>query len=86
MSLSARRINKQTLIMMVPAPGEVLLDNVWRLILGEDAVDLVLLPPEKRLGQHLARLLDAEVTSPQKSEQSRVAWYLVIIRTLGDVQ
>lgn len=65
--------------MMVPAPGEVLLDHVWRLVLGEDAVDLVLLPPEKRLGQHLTRLLDAKVTSPQKSEQGRVAWYLMII-------
>lgn len=61
----------------MPAAGEVLLDDVRRLVLGEDAVHLVLLAPQQRLRQHLPRLLHAEVARAQEPQQGRVAWHLV---------
>lgn len=64
--------------MMMPATREVLLHNVGGLVLREDAVDLVLLPPEQRLGEHLSCLLHVEVAGAQEAEQCGVTRNLVV--------
>lgn len=58
--------------MMMPSAREVLAHDLRGLVLREDAVDLVPLAPEQRLGEHLARLLHVEVARAQETKQGRV--------------
>ena len=57
----------------MPASGKVLLDDLRQLVLGQDLVDAVLLAPDQRRRQHLARLLHVEVPRAQEAEQDGVA-------------
>ena len=57
----------------MPASGKVFLDDLRQLVLGQDLVDAVLLAPDQRCRQHLARLLHVEVPRAQEAEQDGVA-------------
>lgn len=55
-----------TLVLVVPPAWEVLLHHLRHLILVHHLVHLVLLAPDEGMTQHLPRLLNVEVSSPQE--------------------
>lgn len=61
-------ISLHTLVVVMPAAREVLLDDGGSLVLRQQTVHLVLLPPEQSLGEHLPSLLHVEVTGSEKAK------------------
>jgi len=54
--------------MVVPAPGVVVLEDLWGGPGLQQVVHLVLLPPGQRLAEHLPGLLHVEVSGAQETQ------------------
>ena len=65
-----------TSIVVVPAPGVVVLKDLWWSPGLQQVVHLVLLPPGQRLAEDLPRLLHVEVPGTQEAQYVLVLWNL----------
>lgn len=57
-----------TFVLVVPAPGVVLLQQGWGSPGLQDEIHLVLLAPGQRLAQHLPCFVDVEVAGAQETQ------------------
>ena len=63
---------KRTFVVVMPAAGVVASHDVTRSVRGQQLVDAVALAPGERATQHLARLVDVELTRAQEAQDVRV--------------
>lgn len=67
---------RPTSVMVVPAPGVVVLEDLWWAPSLQQVVHLVLLPPGQRLAKDLPRLVHVEVPGAQETQ------YVLVLRDL----
>lgn len=62
--------------MVVPASGEIVLEQLRALPRVKQEIHLVLLPPGERLAQELPGLVEVEISGPQEPQHMLILWDL----------